>query len=330
MTDIIKEIGYLAGGSRLRRIYEKLQQGGDKVYRDAGLQFKSSWFPVYYVLARAKKPLTVMEITAQIAFSHITVKNILRELQKKELINIRVNPYDKRSKLITLSRRGKALEKKLEPLWTSFAAVLKDVFSSAHPEITSILTDIDEALDEVSLDERVRRLSRKFVIRRAHPKDFQTIGRLMVNVYANLDGFPSAKEQPKYYRMLANIGTLTKQPATELLIAVAKDGTIGGAVVYFSDMKYYGSRGTATAVQNASGFRLLAVDLSERGQGLGKLLSKACIEKARQDGNRQLVIHTTKAMEIAWKMYENLGFKRSQDLDFLQGELAVFGFRLNL
>jgi hypothetical protein len=35
-------------------------------------------------------------------------------------------------------------------------------------------------------------------------------------------------------------------------------------------------------------------------------------------------------MLIAWKMYENFGFERSVDLDFLQGELAVFGFRLLL
>jgi hypothetical protein len=29
-------------------------------------------------------------------------------------------------------------------------------------------------------------------------------------------------------------------------------------------------------------------------------------------------------------MYENLGFKRSEDLDFMQGELPVFGFRLSV
>jgi hypothetical protein len=33
-------------------------------------------------------------------------------------------------------------------------------------------------------------------------------------------------------------------------------------------------------------------------------------------------------MQIAWKMYENMGFKRAKELDFMQGELPVFGFRL--
>jgi len=35
-------------------------------------------------------------------------------------------------------------------------------------------------------------------------------------------------------------------------------------------------------------------------------------------------------MKIAWQMYEGIGFERSEDLDFMQGNLPVFGFRLNL
>ena len=44
----------------------------------------------------------------------------------------------------------------------------------------------------------------------------------------------------------------------------------------------------------------------------------------------QMIIHTTTAMQTAWKLYENLGFKRSADLDFLQEDLPVYGFRLIL
>ncbi|HMI07614.1 MAG TPA: GNAT family N-acetyltransferase [Flavobacterium sp.] len=95
-------------------------------------------------------------------------------------------------------------------------------------------------------------------------------------------------------------------------------------------MQYYGSGGIATQAQNASGFRLLAVDLLARGYGIGKLLTNECIKKAKDKKHGQLIIHSTKSMQTAWKMYENLGFKRSEDLDFIQGELPVFGFRLFL
>lgn len=172
--------------------------------------------------------------------------------------------------------------------------------------------------------------SSEYTVRNALPEEFSTIGQLMVEVYSRLEGFPKRSEQPDYYEMLANIGEITKKPHTELLVAATSDGRIAGAVVYFSDMSSYGSGGTATSEKNASGFRLLAVDPEARGRGIGKLLTEACINKARKDKNEQLIIHSTKFMQVAWKMYEKLGFKRSEDLDFMQGELPVFGFRLSL
>ncbi|HAN18183.1 MAG: GNAT family N-acetyltransferase [Bacteroidetes bacterium GWC2_33_15] len=170
----------------------------------------------------------------------------------------------------------------------------------------------------------------KYTVRNAKPYEFDEIGKLMVKVYSQLDGFPKESEQPEYYKMLANIGELTKKPETELLVAVTDKEKIGGGVVYFSDMQYYGSGGAATQEKNASGFRLLAVDTAIRGQGIGKLLVNECIQKAIRLKQSQVVIHSTKAMKIAWKMYEELGFKRSEDLDFMQGKLPVFGFRLLL
>ena len=165
-------------------------------------------------------------------------------------------------------------------------------------------------------------------IRNAQAEEFTEIGQLLVTVYSQLNGFPKPHEQPKYYDMLTNIGIQSEKPGTALLIAVSNIGQICGAVVYFSDMKQYGSGGTATLETNASGFRLLAVDPKFRGQGIGKLLSEKCINLAKDSGKSQLIIHSTKSMQVAWKMYEKLGFKRSVDLDFSQGDLAVYGFRL--
>lgn len=152
----------------------------------------------------------------------------------------------------------------------------------------------------------------------------------MHGVYSQLEGFPTEAEQPEYYKMLLHIGELTERPNTELWVAVSSEGTLAGGVVYISDMQFYGSGGTATKEKNASGFRLLAVDPEVRGKGIGKLLIQKCIQKAKSDKRAQLIIHSTKAMQIAWKMYERIGFVRSEDLDFMQGELAVFGFRMKL
>ena len=172
--------------------------------------------------------------------------------------------------------------------------------------------------------------NQNYTIRNAKPSEFEQIGKLMVEVYSQLDGFPKEPEQPNYYKMLSNIGELATKSETQLLVAVTTEDKILGAVVYFSAMQYYGSGGIATKEQNASGFRLLAVDPLNRKQGVATLLIRECIAKAKEKKHSQMIIHSTKAMKTAWKMYEDIGFKRAEDLDFMQGELAVFGFRLSL
>lgn len=168
------------------------------------------------------------------------------------------------------------------------------------------------------------------IIRDIQPEEFEALGNIMVDVYSRLGGFPSPEEQPKYYEMLQNIGQLTKKPDTRVLVALSEEDEILGGVVYFSDMKQYGSGGTATKEQGASGIRLLAVSPDARKQGIGKALTFHCIDLAQQSNNNQIILHTTKSMQVAWKMYEKLGFERSEDLDFKQADLPVYGFRLHL
>ncbi len=167
------------------------------------------------------------------------------------------------------------------------------------------------------------------IIRDARQDEFGALGRLMVAVYSSLDGFPKPDEQPKYYEMLANIGLMTAKPGTRLLVA-EQDGRLLGGVVYFADMAQYGSGGTATQEKHAAGFRLLAVDSAARGMGAGRALAQKCVDLAREGRLGQVIIHTTRSMQVAWGMYEKMGFKRSLDLDFMQGQLPVFGFRLPL
>jgi GNAT superfamily N-acetyltransferase len=167
-------------------------------------------------------------------------------------------------------------------------------------------------------------------VRNATLDEFDEVGKLMIRGYSQLEGFSTESEQPEYHKMLASIGELTKKPNTELLIAISSTNKIAGAIVYFSDMSSYGSGGTATLEANASGFRLLAVDHDARGHGIGELLINECIDKAKAINQEQVIIHSTRFMQVAWKIYEKLGFERSEDLDFMQGSLPVFGFRLKL
>jgi ribosomal protein S18 acetylase RimI-like enzyme len=169
-----------------------------------------------------------------------------------------------------------------------------------------------------------------FVVREARPSEYEEIGRMMVSVYSILEGFPKPAQQPSYYHMLAHVGALARQPETELWIAVSPGNQVIGTVVFFGDVKYSGAGGSSAMEQDAAGFRLLAVHPDFRGLGIGKQLTRFCIQRSRELGRRKLIIHSTEAMRPAWTLYESLGFRRSSDLDFMQGDLPVLGFRLIL
>ena len=167
----------------------------------------------------------------------------------------------------------------------------------------------------------------KMTIRDAKESEYETVGRLMVSVYSAIDGFPDRKEWPAYYEKLARIGDQTKNHGTRLLVALNESDEILGSVLYIEDMSTYHSKGPANKEKDAVGFRLLAVSPKSRGLGVGRKLSEECLSLGRKSGKSQMIIHTTENMPTAWQLYERMGFKRSEDLDFYQGEMGIFGFR---
>jgi ribosomal protein S18 acetylase RimI-like enzyme len=170
----------------------------------------------------------------------------------------------------------------------------------------------------------------RLMIREARADDYAALGPMLVLAYAELPGMPTPDQQPDYYAMLADVAARAARPSLTVFVATDAAGQLLGSIDFIADMAHYGSGGTATTVTDAVGVRLLAVNGAARGQGVGKALTRFCIGQARVAGKARVVLHTTKAMQIAWGMYEALGFVRFPAIDFRQGNLDVFGFRLDL
>lgn len=161
--------------------------------------------------------------------------------------------------------------------------------------------------------------------------DFELVGEMLVKVYSKLPGMPSISQQPEYYNRLKDVGLRVSNSHIHIFVAKSENGEIMGSVDFIDDMKHYAaSGGTAGSIENACGVRLLCVDSSFQGRGVGKLLMEYCVAKGRELGKMKVILHTTKAMETAWGMYERMGFQRYPDIDFDQKGLLVFGFELCL
>jgi len=293
MSDTLTRLEYLSGAKCFRQISEKLYIEGDKIYKEAGIDFKASWFSVYYTLVLADSPLTVMQISEQIAFSHITVKNVLRELESAELINIAPNPDDKRSKLISLAPKGRFLLRQLKPTWLAFASALKRTFQSGHPDFMNILDRIDKELDTNPIHEIVAGKTTEAV--------------------AILDYKPSLK---KYFYELA--GPWLSEVANGNLEAEDLDTLnnpdeayiIQGGFLFFASYKNHIVGCVALKRLDEDSFEIakLYINSTYRNLGVASKLIERCISRCQENFASELWIQSTMSMQEAHKLYHKLGF----------------------
>lgn len=117
---------------------------------------------------------------------------------------------------------------------------------------------------------------------------------------------------------------------SEHLIVTGDDGRIRAVTTYISDGSNPGLNEDRWP-QGYAAMRLLAVDPSARGTGLGRALTEECLRRARDDDREWFGLHTTHLMEVARAMYERMGFERFPDNDIpISEDFTVLAYRLKL
>lgn len=136
-------------------------------------------------------------------------------------------------------------------------------------------------------------------------------------------------ENWKFYRKNI-LDTLADVKPAEQIVAENDRGIIGTVLLYPAGTQVHGPDGKSIGLQVPE-VRLLAVLPTARGQGVGVALMQECIRRARQSGAAALGLHTTDMMNVAMRMYENMGFMRVPALDLSPAEgIIVKGYRIDL
>lgn len=138
--NIIDEIGILAISTRLQRLSEQLRKDGALIYKSFDIDFEPKWFPVIYTL-HVKEMLSVVEIAAEIGYSHPSTISLLKELEKQKLISSKKDKQDERKRLIVLTPKGKELVVKMQPVWH----VMKNALNEITDNQNNLLKAIEEA-----------------------------------------------------------------------------------------------------------------------------------------------------------------------------------------
>ncbi len=104
----------------------------------------------------------------------------------------------------------------------------------------------------------------------------------------------------------------------EVLVADV-GGRIGGSVLFYADASTEG----LGLPKGWSGFRKLAVHPRTRGLGLGRSLTRACIDSARRQHASTVGIHTVSFMRAARHIYEQMGFRRCVEFDISASDMGL-------
>jgi ribosomal protein S18 acetylase RimI-like enzyme len=112
-----------------------------------------------------------------------------------------------------------------------------------------------------------------------------------------------------------------------LLVAVDADEHLVGSVTYVEP----GQRYAEVCGPDEAEFRMLGVDPGAQGRGVGRALVQACIDRARADGRSALVMCTEIRMRTAQRLYEQIGFRRIAERDWVPHEtITLLAYRLPL
>lgn len=173
---------------------------------------------------------------------------------------------------------------------------------------------------------------RSVQIRVARPDDYAALGELTLAAYAAVDPSTLEGDYPDELRDVAG-----RAAGADVLVAVdtAGDGEgTGGRNPVLGGVTYVPGPDSPSAEftdPDAAGIRMLAVAPGARGRGVGEALTRACIDRARAAGRRQILLHSTDRMTVAHRLYQRLGFERDRSLDWEpEPGVELRGFRLRL
>ena len=140
----------------------------------------------------------------------------------------------------------------------------------------------------------------------ATPADFPRIAELTAGVYRE-ERFAGEE----YLTQLADVAGRAER--ADLLVArEAGTGDVVGSVA----LVLAGEFGEVLTSDDEAGFRMLVVDAAARGRGIGELLVRTCLDRARAAGKRRMVLSTDPRMAAAHRLYERLAFTRLPERDW--------------
>ncbi len=298
MRDILRDLGPLFLGSRLKRLGERMQADVARVIQSRGLDLQPSQYPFLAALDRYGS-MTVSDMSAVTGVSQPAVTRSLTLLVELGLVETRHIHRDQRHKTISLTDAGKTtMQHSKSEIWPQVEAAAAGLCQDLSG---SLLTQLDAIEDGL-----------------AHQDLYQ---RIEAGPMAGLSILPFSDDRAKafhdiniqwieaMYRVEQTDRDVLEQPRARIIAS--------GGDILFVAAKDIGIVGTC-ALQKTGERRFeltkMGVLPAARGRKAGEFLLRAMLRRAGELDAQTLYLLTNRLSAPAIHLYEKLGFVHDTDI----------------
>ena len=294
--DFYDKVGKTAAGSRLRRLSERLTQQSAQVYEMYGVDLQPKWFPVFYSLADGQGR-GITEIAAEIGHSHASVSTIVKEMVKKGYVKEQKGENDGRRNVITMTAKGKEVNRRLQTQLTDVGSAVEKLLDETDHNLWKAIGEWEFHLEQKDLlkrvkEERKHRESANVQIVDYSPEYQDAFKKLNEEWITQ-----NFKMEEADYQSLDHPQEYYLDKGGHILIAIFENKPVGTCALIKMDNETFE-------------LSKMAVSPEAKGKGIGYLLGKAAMSKAKEAGATKLYLESNTKLKPAIELYHKLGFKK--------------------
>jgi DNA-binding MarR family transcriptional regulator/N-acetylglutamate synthase-like GNAT family acetyltransferase len=305
MSDIVRDLGDLFLGSRLKRIGERMQGDVLKIIEQAGLSIQPSQYPLLATLDR-DGPLTVGELVSATRLSQPAVTRALARLVELDLVEVNRLHRDQRHKTVALTAAGReAMIRTKREVWPQVEAAVIGLCAELSGSLLNQLDQVEDSLARASLDQRIA----------AGPMGGLTLVEFSDDLAADFHDI-NVEWISTMFRLEQTDRDVLENPRARIIDA--------GGDILFVKARGLGVVGACALQKTGDGqyeLTKMGVLSSARGRKAGEFLLHAMIRRAVEMQAETLYLLTNRKCAPAIHLYEKLGFQHDAEI------MAQFGAR---
>jgi DNA-binding MarR family transcriptional regulator/GNAT superfamily N-acetyltransferase len=251
---------------------------------------------VLYELATRQQPLA-KEIAQELGMDAGYLSRMLSKFQEAGLVKRAASPEDGREAHLTLTKEGRAAFRNLNARSDRQArSILGGLAPGSRRDLIRSMRAIEEVLNAKAKAEAEAHAA-AFILRQHRPGDMGWVVHREGTLYAEEYGWDERFEALAA-RVVADFIDHF-DPARERCWIAERDGESLGHIFL---VKHPERAGVAK-------LRLLLVEPSARGMGIGQALVAECVRFAREAGYRKITLWTQSILTAAHRIYQQAGFR---------------------